>query len=93
MPAAPSGTQPPPVGIAAANSCQGASASAQPIAPAASSTAPVVVVAGIPSRRWIWGRQATTPAPHRKWSVTAAETSAGLQPVRAMTACRKTGGP
>ena len=49
--AGPSATQPLPLTSAAPYNCQGACASDQPHTPSASSTAPVAVVAGTPTRR------------------------------------------
>lgn len=91
--AAPSVTQPMPENSAAAYSCHGAAARAQPDTPSASATAPARVTAGTPQRRYRRGRLATISVPHRKCRLTAAETSATLQPVRCTTACRNTGGP
>ncbi len=48
------------------NSCHGCTAAAQPSTPTASNSAPATVLVATPIRRWMPGKQATTPAPHRK---------------------------
>ncbi len=93
MAAAPVAAHPAPLKTVATKSCQGDAAAAQPRTPTARDSAPALVTAGMPKRRYSAGRFATMAAPTRKCTVTAAETSASGQPRVARTASRKIGGP
>jgi hypothetical protein len=63
--AAPIATQPPPLRIAAAKSCTGVAAMAQPTTPPASVSTPADVTRETPNRRYSAGRFAITIAPTR----------------------------
>ena len=80
--------QPAPLTIAAAKSCQGLSATAQPNTPALSATAASRTMAGMPKRPNSAGRFAATIAPLRKWIVTASEATASENPRASRTTCR-----
>ena len=86
--AAPMAAQPAPLKQVAAKSCQGSCAAAQPVTPAPSESAPALVTAATPKRRYSFGRLATTMAPIRKWAVTDVDTSASDHPRNSRTACR-----
>ena len=93
IPAAPSATQPAPLRIAAGTRSDRCAAMPHNTTPAARRTAPAVVTAATPKRECSHGNRVSTSAPARKCNVTQAETKPRPHPVRAITACRNTGGP